>query len=71
LNCNSVSIERANIDDGVYLEYMVKGRRETEPVILIHGSVIADANAPLLTQPILMIHYYMTDTFCGLLSLGD
>ncbi len=52
-------MERANIDDGVYLEYMIKGRKETEPVILIHGSVIADANAPLLAQPVLMNHYYM------------
>jgi pimeloyl-ACP methyl ester carboxylesterase len=52
-------MECANFDDGVYLEYIIKGRRETEPVILIHGSVIADANAPLLAQPVLMNHYYM------------
>lgn len=52
-------MECAYIDDGVYLEYMIKGRRETEPVIFIHGSVIADANAPLLAQPVLLNHYYM------------
>jgi len=52
-------MEYANIDDGVYLEYIIKGRREAEPVIFIHGSVIADANAPLLVQPVLMNHYYM------------
>jgi hypothetical protein len=40
-------MECAKIDDGVYLEYMITGSREAEPVIFIHGSVIADANAPL------------------------
>ena len=38
---------------------MIKGPRETKPVIFIHGSVIADANAPLLAQPVLTNHYYM------------
>jgi pimeloyl-ACP methyl ester carboxylesterase len=52
-------MECAKIDDGVYLEYMITGVREAEPVIFIHGSVIADANAPLLAQPALMNHYYM------------
>ena len=52
-------MDRANIDDGVFLEYTIKGHRETEPIIFIHGSVIADANAPLLAQSVLMNHYYM------------
>ncbi|MFZ0514591.1 MAG: alpha/beta hydrolase, partial [Candidatus Nitrosopolaris sp.] len=47
--------------NGVDLEYIVWG--SGEPVILIHGGIIADANFPLLFNPILsekyqMIHYH-------------
>jgi len=38
------------------LEYIVEGSGE-EPVVFIHGSIIADANAPLLKQQILADSY--------------
>jgi pimeloyl-ACP methyl ester carboxylesterase len=47
--------------DGGELEYAVRGTGE--PVLLIHGSILADAFAPLLAQPPLahryrLIHYH-------------
>lgn len=51
-------MQRANID-GANLEYMIQGHREAEPVVFIHGSVIADANAPLMAQPVLLNRYHM------------
>jgi pimeloyl-ACP methyl ester carboxylesterase len=51
-------MEYANVD-GSCLEYMTKGYRQAEPVIFIHGSVIANANVPLLAQSVLMNHYYL------------
>lgn len=56
---SSHSMEAAVNIDGVYLEYTTKGHREAEPVIFIHGSVIANANAPLISQSVLMNHYYL------------
>jgi pimeloyl-ACP methyl ester carboxylesterase len=41
--------------DGGKLEYEVQGRGE--PVLLIHGSILADAFTPLLAQPTLTDHY--------------
>jgi pimeloyl-ACP methyl ester carboxylesterase len=38
------------------LEYIVEGSGE-EPVVFIHGSITADANAPLLKQQILADSY--------------
>lgn len=43
-------MQRADLDD-VQLEYEVRG--SGEPVILIHGSVVADAHAALLSEPAL------------------
>src|SRR3990170_785764 len=43
-------MERADID-GITLEYEVRGAGE--PVVLIHGSHIADTFAPLMTEPVL------------------
>ena len=51
-------MEYANVD-GSCLEYITKGHRQAEPVIFIHGSVIANANVPLLAQSVLMNHYYL------------
>jgi pimeloyl-ACP methyl ester carboxylesterase len=53
-------MEIANIN-GIDLQYDVKG--SGEPVILIHGAIIADANFPLIMQSNLtkkyqMIHYH-------------
>src|SRR5919112_2003314 len=41
--------------DGGELEYDVQG--SGEPVLLIHGSILADAFTPLLAQPTLTDHY--------------
>ncbi len=49
------NIKAAKIQ-GVNLEYIVEGSGE-EPVIFIHGSVIADANAPLTKQQVLADRY--------------
>ena len=40
--------------DGGELKYEVQGRGE--PVLLIHGSILADAFTPLLAQPTLADH---------------
>ncbi len=47
-------MERADID-GVTLEYEVVG--SGDPVVFIHGSVLADAFAPLMTEPALKDHF--------------
>ena len=47
-------LERAVLD-GITLEYEVSG--EGEPVVLIHGSFIADAFRPLLAEPSLAAGY--------------
>jgi pimeloyl-ACP methyl ester carboxylesterase len=41
--------------DGGELEYEVRG--SGEPVLLIHGAMLADAFTPLLAQPTLTDHY--------------
>jgi hypothetical protein len=41
--------------DGGELEYEVSGAGE--PILLIHGSILADAFAPLRAQPALADHY--------------
>jgi pimeloyl-ACP methyl ester carboxylesterase len=43
-------LQKANLD-GVQLEYEVQGAGE--PVILIHGSVVADAYLPMMPEPAL------------------
>jgi pimeloyl-ACP methyl ester carboxylesterase len=47
-------MERANVD-GITLEYEVQG--SGEPVLLIHGSHIADTFATLMTEPALRDHF--------------
>ena len=52
-------MEVANIN-GIKLEFEITG--VGEPVVLIHGGIIADSNLPLITQPSLrkyqFIHYH-------------
>ena len=43
-------MERANVD-GITLEYEVQG--SGEPVVFIHGALIADTFSPLTAEPIL------------------
>lgn len=50
------SVLRAANIQGVNLEYIVEGSGE-QPVMFIHGSMIADANAPLTKQQILTDRY--------------
>ena len=47
-------MQRANLN-GANLEYDVRGTGE--PLLLIHGSILADAFAPLLAEPTLGDHY--------------
>jgi pimeloyl-ACP methyl ester carboxylesterase len=47
-------MERADVN-GITLEYEVQGTGE--PVVLIHGSHIADAFAPLMGEPALLEHF--------------
>jgi pimeloyl-ACP methyl ester carboxylesterase len=47
-------MERANVD-GITLEYEVQG--SGDPVVLIHGSHIADAFAPLMAETALREHF--------------
>ena len=47
-------MQRVNLD-GVDLEYDVQG--VGEPVVLIHGALVADAFVPLLAEPRLTSHY--------------
>ena len=47
-------MQRARVD-GIELEYVAQG--EGEPVVFIHGALIADAFAPLLAEPALATHY--------------
>lgn len=49
-------MNRARID-GAELEYEVRG--DGEPVVLVHGSHIADAFAPLLAEPALTERYQL------------
>ena len=41
--------------DGITLEYEVSGTGE--PVVLIHGALIADSFRPLLTEPVIAHRY--------------
>jgi pimeloyl-ACP methyl ester carboxylesterase len=55
----SLQMQRAHVD-GIELEYVAQG--VGEPVVCIHGALIADAFAPLLAEPALadryrLIHY--------------
>ena len=60
----SQPMQRAPVDaDGTEVEYEVRGAAAGEPVVLIHGALIADAFAPLLAEPALaaryrLIHYH-------------
>ena len=47
-------MDKTNVN-GVDLEFEVQGIGE--PVVLVHGSVLADGLAPLLQEPILAQHY--------------
>jgi len=56
----SQPMQRAHVD-GADLEYVVQG--SGEPVVFVHGALIADAFAPLLAEPALaaryrLIHYH-------------
>jgi pimeloyl-ACP methyl ester carboxylesterase len=51
-------MERADVD-GITLEYEVSGRGE--PVVLIHGVLIADAFRPLLAEPSLTDRYTLVN----------
>ena len=51
---NSINLERVNVNDGE-LEYEVRGTGE--PVVLIHGAIIADAFAPITMEDTLTAHY--------------
>jgi pimeloyl-ACP methyl ester carboxylesterase len=48
------NLERANVS-GVELEYEVRGTGE--PVVLIHGGIVADAFAPIATEEMLAARY--------------
>ena len=50
----SLQMQRAHVD-GIDLEYVEQG--EGEPVVFIHGALIADAFAPLLAEPVLATRY--------------
>jgi pimeloyl-ACP methyl ester carboxylesterase len=50
----SLQIQRAHCD-GIELEYVAQGAGE--PVVCIHGALIADAFAPLLAEPVLATRY--------------
>jgi hypothetical protein len=47
-------MQRVNLN-GVDLEYAVQG--SGEPLLLIHGSILADALSPLLTEPSIANNY--------------
>jgi pimeloyl-ACP methyl ester carboxylesterase len=51
----SQPMQRGARVDGAELEYVVQGTGE--PVVFIHGALIADAFAPLLAEPALAIRY--------------
>ncbi len=53
-NTSITRTERAQVN-GVELEFQVWGAGE--PVLLIHGSILADAYAPLLAEPRLTEQY--------------
>jgi pimeloyl-ACP methyl ester carboxylesterase len=57
-NPSITRFERTRIEGGD-LEYEVRG--EGEPVLFIHGSIIARAFAPLLSQPSLTEHYRLVN----------
>jgi pimeloyl-ACP methyl ester carboxylesterase len=58
VNTNITRFEKASIE-GVELEYEIRG--VGEPVLLIHGSIIGDAFAPLLAQPSLTETYKLVN----------
>jgi hypothetical protein len=47
-------VERTQVN-GAELEYGVRG--SGEPVLLVHGSIVADAFTPLLAEPALSGRY--------------
>ena len=54
----SQPMQRAKVDGaGTELEYEILGSPAGEPVVLIHGALIADAFAPLLAEPVLATRY--------------
>jgi pimeloyl-ACP methyl ester carboxylesterase len=57
-NPSITKFERASVE-GAELEYVVCG--DGEPVLLIHGSIIGDAFAPLLSQPSLAGSYRLVN----------
>ena len=56
----NIEMEKCIINE-VELEYSILGKKEKEPIIFIHGGIIADANIPLFSEPSLknyrLIHY--------------
>lgn len=65
-----------NISRTSLLEYTIQGSVKGDPVVLIHGSVVADANYPLLKEPILanssyrLISYHRRG-FAGSKQIGN
>jgi pimeloyl-ACP methyl ester carboxylesterase len=56
----NIEMEKSVVNE-VELEYSILGKKEEEPIIFIHGGIIADANIPLFSEPSLknhrLIHY--------------
>ena len=56
----NMEMEKSVVNE-VELEYSILGKKEEEPIIFIHGGIIADANIPLFSEPSLknyrLIHY--------------
>jgi pimeloyl-ACP methyl ester carboxylesterase len=51
-------MQRAPVDgDGTELEYEILGSPAGEPVVLIHGALIAEAYAPLCAEPVVAARY--------------
>lgn len=56
----NIEMEKSVVNE-VELEYSVLGKKEEEPIIFIHGGIIADSNIPLFSEPSLknyrLVHY--------------
>ena len=56
----NIEMEKSVVNE-VELEYSILGKKEGEPIIFIHGGIIADANIPLFLEPSLknyrLVHY--------------
>jgi pimeloyl-ACP methyl ester carboxylesterase len=53
----SQTLQRARVDqDGTEVEYEILGSASGEPVVLIHGALLATAYTPLCAEPLLASH---------------